>query len=147
MVQLEAEEPGSFCWQYIRQNGGLIFSHAGLNGYTDNADCKVTITTDPGKRIYLRFESFDIADSPNCYRDEVIVYDGRRYASRKLSGARYGLCGSPVDNRYREMQSTGNEVTVRFITDDIRTTNKGFVIVFASFDPGSSQGKLTFKKI
>ncbi len=127
--------------------GGLIFSHAGLDGYTDNTDCKVTLITDPGMRLYLRFESFDLADSINCYQDEVIVYDGRHYASLKLSGAPYGLCGSPVDKRFREMRSTGNEVTVRFITDDIRTKNKGFVIVYATFDPNfdpeepSEQGK------
>ena len=123
------------CWQYTHMNGGLIFSHAGLDGYTNDADCKVTVTTEPGKRIYLRFESFDIADSLNCYKDEVIVYDGRTYASLKLSGAPYGLCGTSVDLRYREMRSTGNEITVRFITDSIWTNNKGFVIVFASFDP------------
>ncbi|XP_071786050.1 uncharacterized protein [Asterias amurensis] len=123
------------CWQYITHDGGKIFSHPGHGRYADNTDCKVTITTSPGKRIHAVFESFDVTDSVNCYQDEVIVYDGRFYSSLMLSGAPYGLCGTDLAPRYHEMESTGNELTVRFITDNVVSSNKGFSVVFTSFVP------------
>ncbi|XP_022096107.1 uncharacterized protein LOC110982168 [Acanthaster planci] len=123
------------CWQYVNHRGGKIFSHAGHGRYADNTDCKVTVTTTPGRRIHAVFESFDLTESVNCYQDEVIVYDGRYYSSLMLSGAPYGLCGTDLPPRYRELDTTGNELTVRFITDNVLSSNKGFSVVYTTFVP------------
>ncbi|XP_038070161.1 uncharacterized protein LOC119739338 [Patiria miniata] len=127
------------CWQYVNHRGGKIFSHAGHGRYADNTDCKVTVTTSPGRRIRAVFESFDVTESVNCYQDEVIVYDGRFFSSLMLSGAPYGLCGTDLSPRYRELETTGNVLTVRFITDNVLSSNKGFSVVYTTFVPDETR--------
>ncbi|XP_033117325.1 uncharacterized protein LOC117117206 [Anneissia japonica] len=123
------------CWQRISNVGGIIFSHAGHHSYADNSDCKITIVTKPGLRIAIRFDSFDIKDSVNCYQDEVLVYDGAAFSSLTLSGTMRGLCGTTVPSDYEHIVSTGNEMTIRFITDNNISKNIGFTIVYTTIYP------------
>ncbi|XP_002739540.1 uncharacterized protein LOC100377643 [Saccoglossus kowalevskii] len=129
------EDLNGNCWQYIRYRGGLVYSHAGYGGYASNADCKLTITTEHRKRIHVRFETFDLTESINCYQDEVVVYDGKTFSSLLLSGTPYGLCGNGMPPQYTEMVSSGNIVTVRFITDGIVSDNQGFSLIYTTFVP------------
>ncbi|XP_070574865.1 uncharacterized protein [Ptychodera flava] len=124
------------CWQYVRYRGGKVSSHPGYGYYADNADCKVTVTTDPKKRVYVRFEYFDLADSTNCYQDEVVVYDGKTFFSPLLSGTMHGLCGNELPVY---LVSTGNILTVRFITDNIVSNNRGFSLIYTTIVPEEIQ--------
>lgn len=79
-------------------------------------------------------------------QDEVIFYDGRRNSSPHLSGSLYGLCGSTVPEEYRYMVSSGNEATIRFITDGVSTENSGFVVSYTAFIPSiKKKGKYSLR--
>lgn len=123
------------CWQFVESVGGRVYSHASRGRYANKLDCKVTIIAPKGNQIVLHIENFDVTDSMNCYQDEVIFYDGRRNSSPQLSGSLYGLCGSTVPEEYRYMVSSGNEATIRFITDGVSTENSGFVVSYTAFIP------------
>ena len=56
-----------------------------------------------------------------------------------LSGAPYGLCGTDLPLRYRQLETTGNVLTVRFITDNVLTSNKGFSVVYTTFVPAETR--------
>ncbi|XP_054748191.2 uncharacterized protein LOC129253789 [Lytechinus pictus] len=125
------------CNHLVHHSNGRIISHLGTAHYADNKDCRVTISVAPGKRLFLRFDRFDITDSVNCFQDEVLIYDGTSISSPMLTGRLYGLCGS-LPRQYRTMHSSGNEVTVRFITDDVTSDNQGFAISYVSYVPTSA---------
>ncbi|XP_782482.2 uncharacterized protein LOC577140 [Strongylocentrotus purpuratus] len=125
------------CNHLAHHSNGRIISHLGTTHYADNKDCQVTISVAPGKRLFLRFDRFDITDSVNCFQDEVLVYDGTTISSPMLTGRLYGLCGS-LPRQYRTMHSSSNEVTVRFITDDVTSDNQGFAISYVSYVPTSA---------
>ncbi|XP_071490069.1 uncharacterized protein [Diadema antillarum] len=125
------------CKHVIHYSNGRIISHVGTGQYRDDADCQVTIGVEAGKRIFLRFDRFDVAGSTNCFQDEVLVYDGTGVTSPMLTGRLYGLCGS-LPRQYRAMHSSGNQVTVRFITDGVTTDNSGFAISYVSYFPAGS---------
>ena len=71
----------------------------------------------------------------------MIVYDGQEFSNLMLSGAPYGLCGASLAPRYRQIDTSGNALTVRFITDNVVSANKGFSLVFTSYVPEETQGK------
>ena len=71
----------------------------------------------------------------------MIVYDGEEFSNLMLTGAPYGLCGASLAPRYRQIDSSGNALTVRFITDNVVSANKGFSLVFTSYVPEETNGK------
>ena len=107
-------------------------------------DCTLTLNTQPGKRINIRFDYFDL--SPAWDRTEERCQDDHTdilqiYESGSIQLIRgddfqpeMTLCGGT--GRFPDdYQSSGNVVTVRFITDGIATADAGIMFVYTSFTP------------
>ncbi|XP_071959446.1 uncharacterized protein [Antedon mediterranea] len=129
------QDTDSECWQRVSHNGGIIFSHPGHHSYAENTDCKVTLVAKPGLKIAIRFDSFDITDSHNCYQDELLVYDGPALSSLRLTGTMKGLCGRTMPEAFKYLVSTGNEMTIRFITGDVLSKSIGFTVIYSTVYP------------
>ena len=119
-------------------------------------DCAITLNTQPGKRINIRFDYFDLAPAwdgqTNQCRTEGSSTDSFRiYESGKIGLIRTDvlqpdvtLCGG-TGKFPPDYQSSGNVVTVRFTTDDLGTNDAGIKFVYTSFTP--PEGRYTGSKV
>ncbi|XP_077865326.1 low-density lipoprotein receptor-related protein 12-like [Saccoglossus kowalevskii] len=128
------------CWQSITAEAGIIYTRHlefGINMMV-NLNCKVTIMAPfDGQRVVLNFAAFDIHESEGCTSDKVLVYDGDNIQSELLTPLE-GLCG---DSAPESFNSSGNSLTIRFVTDHNDTyefqQKGGFVAYFTAFIPES----------
>ena len=128
---------------------GRVYSHMNveLSPYHQGMDCVITLNTHPGKRINIRFDFFDLAPAWDSTENQCRI-DGtpptdsfRIYESGMIALIRgdvlqpdLTLCGG-TGKFPPDYQSSGNVVTVRFTTDEIRTPDAGIKFVYTSFTP------------
>merc|ERR1719369_2707658 len=88
--------------------GGTIKSPHHPSKYEDNTNLTFPLEVAPGSTIKLTFTVFDLECSSDCSYDYVEVLD--------TDGSQLGkLCGDSLPS---PVTSSGNRMTVRFISDD-----------------------------
>ncbi|XP_070575641.1 neuropilin and tolloid-like protein 2 [Ptychodera flava] len=131
------------CIHNISYATGEVHSHRGAEEttYQNGLDCMVTINAEPGKRINIRFDLFDLSSMYDTILkqcrgngDRVYIYDkGDILLIRNDNEIpQVTLCGGtgtfPADH-----QSMGNVVTLRFISDAAPTEDTGFKFIYTQF--------------
>ncbi len=124
---------------------GKVYSHINVESvpYTGNKDCTFTINTQPGRRINIRFDYFDLAAgfdrAHNRCRsdaDRFMVYEsGNIYVIKNdILQPEMTYCGG-TGIFPKDYQSYGNVVTIRFLTDGISSADAGVKLVYTSYKP------------
>ena len=88
--------------------------------YENNKLCTWRILAPVGKVIELQFREFDVENSTLCVKDQLNVYDGKKY--KRIAT----LCGSTVPEK---IMSLGHTLKLKFLTN-IRKNRNGFRIKF-----------------
>lgn len=91
--------------------------------YGNNNDCEWNIQVPVGKRIQLRFTTFDLESESNCGYDWLNVYDGGGSSAQSIQGR---MCGN---NRPSNILSSGNRLHLRF-KSDMSVPKTGFQIYY-----------------
>uniref|UniRef100_A0AAZ1X1T4 CUB and Sushi multiple domains 1 n=1 Tax=Oreochromis aureus TaxID=47969 RepID=A0AAZ1X1T4_OREAU len=101
---------------------GVLLSPNFPSNYNNNHECIYRITTEKGKGIRLKAESFSLQDG-----DNLKVYDGENSSSRLLGNfTREDMMG-------RVINSTSNHLWLEF-NSNASGTNQGFHLTYTSFD-------------
>nr|XP_043886771.1 CUB and sushi domain-containing protein 1-like [Solea senegalensis] len=101
---------------------GILLSPNFPSNYDNNHECIYRITTEKGKGIRLKAESFLLQDG-----DYLKVYDGENTSSRLLGNfTRDGMLGHVIN-------STSNHLWLEF-NSNASGTNQGFRLSYTSFD-------------
>uniref|UniRef100_A0AAX7T7I4 CUB and Sushi multiple domains 1 n=1 Tax=Astatotilapia calliptera TaxID=8154 RepID=A0AAX7T7I4_ASTCA len=101
---------------------GVLLSPNFPSNYNNNHECIYRITTEKGKGIRLKAESFSLQDG-----DYLKVYDGENSSSRLLGNfTREDMMG-------RVINSTSNHLWLEF-NSNASGTNQGFHLTYTSFD-------------
>uniref|UniRef100_A0AAQ5ZW41 CUB and Sushi multiple domains 1 n=1 Tax=Amphiprion ocellaris TaxID=80972 RepID=A0AAQ5ZW41_AMPOC len=101
---------------------GVLLSPNFPSNYDNNHECIYRITTEKGKGIMLKAESFSLQDG-----DYLKVYDGENTSSRLLGNFTHdGMMG-------QVMNSTSNHLWLEF-NSNASGTNQGFRLTYTSFD-------------
>uniref|UniRef100_A0A3P8W7T0 CUB and Sushi multiple domains 1 n=1 Tax=Cynoglossus semilaevis TaxID=244447 RepID=A0A3P8W7T0_CYNSE len=101
---------------------GILLSPNFPSNYDNNHECIYSITTEKGKGIGLKPESFLLQDG-----DYLKVYDGENTSSRLLGNfTRDGMMGHVIN-------STSNHLRLEF-NSNASGTNQGFRLSYTSFD-------------
>ncbi|XP_077451119.1 CUB and sushi domain-containing protein 1-like isoform X2 [Stigmatopora argus] len=101
---------------------GVLVSPNFPSNYDNNHECIYRITTEKGKGIRLKAESFSLQDG-----DYLRVYDGENTSSRLLGNfTREVMMGNIIN-------STSNHVWLEF-NSNASGTNQGFHLTYTSFD-------------
>uniref|UniRef100_A0A8C5D1X9 CUB and Sushi multiple domains 1 n=1 Tax=Gouania willdenowi TaxID=441366 RepID=A0A8C5D1X9_GOUWI len=101
---------------------GVLLSPNFPSNYDNNHECIYRITTEKGKGIRLKAESFTLQDG-----DYLKVYDGENISSRILGNfTREGMMGHVIN-------STSNHLWLEF-NSNASGTNQGFSLTYTSFD-------------
>ncbi|XP_077568652.1 CUB and sushi domain-containing protein 1-like isoform X2 [Stigmatopora nigra] len=101
---------------------GVLVSPNFPSNYDNNHECIYRITTEKGKGIRLKAESFSLQDG-----DYLRVYDGENTSSRLLGNfTREVMMGNIIN-------STSNHVWLEF-NSNASGTNQGFHLAYTSFD-------------
>uniref|UniRef100_A0A8D3BTG4 CUB and sushi domain-containing protein 1-like n=1 Tax=Scophthalmus maximus TaxID=52904 RepID=A0A8D3BTG4_SCOMX len=101
---------------------GVLLSPNFPSNYDNNHECIYRITTEKGKGIRLKAESFSLQDG-----DYLKVYDGENTSSRLLGNfTRDGMMGHVIN-------STSNHLGLDF-NSNASGTNQGFRLSYTSFD-------------
>ncbi|XP_034244978.1 cubilin [Thrips palmi] len=90
--------------------------------YTNTANCTYNVTAPPGHVVAIRFSSFVVEMSFDCFSDSLAVYDGATANESAILGR---FCGNLTANLPR-LQSTGRSLLLRWQTDS-SITAAGFV--------------------
>ncbi|XP_068442403.1 CUB and sushi domain-containing protein 1a isoform X2 [Clinocottus analis] len=101
---------------------GVLLSPNFPSNYDNNHECIYRITTEKGKGIRLKAESFSLLDG-----DYLKVYDGENTSSRLLGNFTHEGMMGPVIN------STSNRLWLEF-NSNASGTNQGFRLTYTSFD-------------
>ncbi|XP_071785158.1 uncharacterized protein [Asterias amurensis] len=124
---------------------GRVYSHMNVESvpYAGNKDCTFTINTQPGRRINIRFDYFDLAPgfdrAHNQCRsdaDRFMVYEsGNIYVIKNgILQPEMTYCGG-TGIFPKDYQSYSNVVTIRFLTDGISSADAGVKLVYTSYKP------------
>ncbi|XP_030270316.1 CUB and sushi domain-containing protein 1-like isoform X1 [Sparus aurata] len=101
---------------------GVLLSPNFPSNYDNNHECIYRITTEKGKGIRLKAESFSLQDG-----DYLKVYDGENTSSRLLGNfTRDGIMGHIIN-------STSNRLWLEF-NSNASGTDQGFRLTYTSFD-------------
>ncbi|XP_070827197.1 CUB and sushi domain-containing protein 1a isoform X2 [Chaetodon trifascialis] len=101
---------------------GVLLSPNFPSNYDNNHECIYRITTEKGKGIRLKAESFSLQDG-----DYLKVYDGENTSSRLLGNFTHeGMMGHVIN-------STSNRLWLEF-NSNASGTNQGFRLTYTSFD-------------
>uniref|UniRef100_A0A7N8XP27 CUB and Sushi multiple domains 1 n=1 Tax=Mastacembelus armatus TaxID=205130 RepID=A0A7N8XP27_9TELE len=101
---------------------GVLLSPNFPSNYDNNHECIYCITTEKGKGIRLKAESFSLQDG-----DYLKVYDGENTSSRLLGNfTRNGMISHVIN-------STSNHLWLEF-NSNASGTNQGFRLTYTSFD-------------
>ncbi|XP_019897556.2 cubilin [Esox lucius] len=92
--------------------------------YHPNAECYWLIRINPGSKITLSFDNFNLESSSNCVYDYLAVYDGNSTNAPQLAN----LCGNQVP---APIDSRGNHLYVKLRTDSVISAG-GFVATYTS---------------
>ncbi|XP_029281787.1 LOW QUALITY PROTEIN: CUB and sushi domain-containing protein 1-like [Cottoperca gobio] len=101
---------------------GVLLSPNFPSNYDNNHECIYYITTEKGKGIRLKAESFLLQDG-----DHLKVYDGENTSSRLLGNFTHDDMMGPIIN------STSNRLWLEF-NSNASGTNQGFRLTYTSFD-------------
>ncbi|XP_022100932.1 uncharacterized protein LOC110984760 [Acanthaster planci] len=124
---------------------GRVHSHLDVERapYAPNMDCLLTIDTQPGRRINLRFDFFDLAPgfdraSNRCRSDadRFMVYESDKdfVIKNDILQPEVIYCGG-TGKFPKDYQSYGNIVTIRFVTDGLSSPDTGVKLVYTSYKP------------
>ncbi|XP_038069945.1 uncharacterized protein LOC119739185 [Patiria miniata] len=124
---------------------GRVYSHLDVERapYAPNMDCLFTINTQPGRRINLRFDFFDLAPgfdraSNRCRSDadRFMVYESDKdfVIKNDILQPEVTYCGG-TGKFPKDYQSYGNIVTIRFLTDGLSSPDAGVKLVYTSYKP------------
>jgi len=102
--------------------------------YRNNLNCNITITAPTGKFVVAQVQRFqlELAFSGTC-PDYIEVYDGVDTSATKLNSDL--ICGSGSSNVPSNFTSTGESMTIEFITD-ATGTDMGFNMLFVAATSG-----------
>ncbi|KAJ6216814.1 hypothetical protein RDWZM_007971 [Blomia tropicalis] len=126
-----------FMARYSTVCGGLLianrsiehlYSHAkyGDANYERKEDCDWQIRTLDGKRIFLKFVTFELEYENNCSYDYVEIFDGYDDTSPSLGK----FCGNKMPNT---TISSDDSLLIRFRSDD-SIHNKGFTLTYTAIE-------------
>ena len=102
--------------------GTTIISPNYPNAYGNSSDCQLVITFATKANVSLTFEDFNVEGHSSCRYDYLALYDGSSISSPMVGSK---LCGTrPAGTT---MNSTGNSVTLHFVSDNSETRT-GFKI-------------------
>lgn len=98
------------------------FSSPGYpNSYPHNKECIWNIRVAPGKSIQLTIHDFDVEYQSSCNFDSLEIYTGLDFYSPRIAQ----LCTQTPSANPMQISSTGNELAVRFKTDN-NINGRGF---------------------
>ncbi|GFS16226.1 Tolloid-like protein 1 [Elysia marginata] len=99
------------CDDNLTGNTGTLLSINYPSNYPDNVRCVTTITTDPGTRVRLTFDTFDVQSGPvcntSCPDDSLVIRNGNNHTARPLGR----LCG---DDLPLPVTTSGNVMYLEF---------------------------------
>ena len=95
--------------------GTAITSPNYPNNYDNSKDCLVYVRFAADQKVLLTVEAFDVEYQSTCSYDYLSVHDGFGY-NQPLIGSK--LCGTITE---LSLESTGNEMTLYFRSDNIET--------------------------
>ncbi|BHF63167.1 Bone morphoproteintic protein 1 [Sparganum proliferum] len=98
------------CGEIMRAEEGIFTSPGYPDIYPPNRECTWRIEVPVGFAVLLTFYSFDLEGGENCQFDYLDIFDGSSALYLSLDK----LCGVKLPEPIR---STGNTMTVRFVTD------------------------------
>ncbi|CAG2110474.1 unnamed protein product [Medioppia subpectinata] len=130
------------CGGRLMANMGLehIYSHSkfGDFNYDKKEDCDWVIEAPEGKRVRLRFVTFEVEHEADCSYDYVEVYDGYDDSAHNLG--RY--CGNKIPP---DFLSTSEALLLRFRSDDT-IHNKGFAVSYSALDANEDEQIINVEK-
>ena len=108
------------CENTLTATKGTLRSHRDSKTltYLPNTDCTWKIVHSPGGVISVNFTKLNLEKSTNCTKDYVLVRNG----ISKDSPVIQRLCDQSVPI---EVQSSGHEMTIQFVTDGSGQVNNG----------------------
>jgi Zn-dependent metalloprotease len=116
--------PACYCSnnQIFRNENGIFGDGSGISNYQNNSDCSWLIKPEGARSITLNFKEF----ATEFGHDTVVIYDGSTTGDRVL-GVFHGSTLPP------EIQSTGGEMLLHFLTNDT-ITSSGWQANYSSDD-------------
>ncbi|XP_070574590.1 procollagen C-endopeptidase enhancer 1-like [Ptychodera flava] len=138
---LDYSIPGEQCG-YIIERGNQYRIMTAVEGdpptYPDNVNCVIGFRTDASMKFFLRILSMDLEFSSQCANDALLIYDGVTDADPLLIGHGYGICGDSLSlpNYYK---STGNEISIKFVTNSADNQGKGFKLVLTPYEQANNE--------
>ncbi|GFS28047.1 Tolloid-like protein 1 [Elysia marginata] len=110
------------CDKKLTGNNGTLQSLNYPNNYPDTVQCVWAITTDPGTRVRLTFDTFDIESghvcNTSCPDDSLVIHNGNNRTARQLAE----LCG---DDLPLPVTTSGNVMYLEFKSGS-SDTRRGF---------------------
>lgn len=102
--------------------------------YPDSVDCEISFRTTPDKRFFMRITHFQLELSTQCQNDALLLYDGASSNEGQLVNNinPNGLCGLTL-SLPNYFYSKGNDVTVRFKTNERNNSYSGFVMLLTPY--------------
>ena len=110
---------------------GVIRSHTlpSTNKYNSHTNCSWSFRQQAGI-LRVKFNKFNLEPSPDCTKDYVLIQDGAEATSPVLGR----FCG---DTFTRELNSTGHEMLITFVSDD-QNNFAGFELAYERFVQGNT---------
>ncbi|GFR88699.1 zonadhesin [Elysia marginata] len=120
------------CGGGLRGNTGSLLSPNYPNIYPINSHCVWTITTDPGTRVTLTFNAFNLEDHVDCIYDALYIRDGNSEAASPLTK----LCS---DTLPPPITASSNVIYLEFHSDGAEDRS-GFLIQWSADVDKCAQG-------
>ena len=122
------------CGGFYYSPTGIIESPEWPSRYKGKTHCTWRVSADPGEKISLRFNSFNLEEDGSCNKAKLVVRDGSNKDSNVL-GVYCGIKKPPT------LTSTGNRLWLQF-TSTNGAEGKGFLLYYDTGDDELSQHTL-----
>ena len=107
------------CNIHLASVNGVFTSPLYPHTYENNTSCNYTITVQPGKRIHLYFQKFELEYDESCAHDSLKIFEG----SGPNATLAEILCGEYKNNQFI---SASNQLFLQFKTNS-RISKAGFL--------------------
>ncbi|XP_069034949.1 discoidin, CUB and LCCL domain-containing protein 2 [Lepisosteus oculatus] len=122
-------QKGDGCgYTVLGPNSGTLSSIKYPHTYPNHTVCEWEIHVSQGKKVHFKFGDFDIEDSDSCHFNYLRIYNG--IGPTRTEIGKYCGLGMQWDQL---IESTGNEVTVQFMSG-MHRSGRGFFLSYSTTD-------------
>ncbi|XP_032520799.2 cubilin homolog [Danaus plexippus] len=119
------------CGAELTSEEGSVASPNYPLSYPTNADCEWTLSTSPGNKVYITFETFDLVYSENCNEDYLEIRENN--GGGELLAV---YCGKEIPSN----TTTGTKLYIKFHSSN-KSPSRGFLLHYGFLHGNEITGK------